>query len=150
MTNRITHQFFYPHPPEVIWDYLTKAELIEQWLMKNDFLPIVGYDFQFQTRPMPNLNFDGIVYCKVLEIVPFKKLSYSWKGGPGNGQITLDSVVVWRLVSKDSGTDLLLEHSGFREIEDFNMYSIMNEGWLKNIQKIEGLINTATYGKTNS
>ena len=97
MTKSIKHQFFFPHPPETVWEYLTKSELMELWLMKNDFQPIVGLDFQFRTNPIPSLDFDGIFYCKVLEIVPFKKLSYSWKGGPGNGEITLDSVVVWKL-----------------------------------------------------
>jgi uncharacterized protein YndB with AHSA1/START domain len=150
MTSSIQHEFFFPHQPQVVWEYLTKAELIEQWLMKNDFLPIVGYDFTFHTRPMPNLHFDGIVYCKVLEMVPCKKLSYSWKGGPGNRQITLDSLVVWELHPKDNGTKLSLLHTGFRELEDFTMYSIMNDGWLKNIHKIASLINTAAHGTTNA
>ena len=143
MTKSIQHKFFFPHSPQVVWEYLTKAELIEQWLMKNDFQPIIGYDFQFRTKPLVNFNFDGIVYCKVLEIIPFEKLSYSWKGGPGNGIITLDSIVVWTLFPKDDGTEIFLEHSGFKEIEDFSMYTIMNEGWLKNIQKIAERINAA-------
>ena len=53
MTKSIQHKFFFPHPPEVVWEYLTKAELMEQWLMKNDFQPIVGYDFQFRIKPLP-------------------------------------------------------------------------------------------------
>ena len=150
MTKSIHHKFFFPHPPEVVWEYLTKAELISQWLMENDFLPIVGHDFQFRTKPLPNFNFDGIVYCKVLEIIPFKKLSYSWKGGPGNGKITLDSIVVWTLHAKENGTELILKHSGFNEMENFTMYSLMNGGWLKNIQKISTLINAAKHGTTNS
>ena len=149
MTKSINHTYFFPHEPAVVWDYLTKAELIEQWLMKNDFLPIVGYDFTFTTRPLPNHNFDGMVYCKVLEIIPFKKLSYSWKGGPGEGKITLDSIVVWTLQPKDNGTELVLKHTGFKET-DFNMYAVMDEGWFKIIRKIAELINTATHGTTNT
>ena len=97
MTKSIKHQFFFPHPPETVWEYLTKSELMELWLMKNNFQAIVGHDFQFRTKPISSLDFDGIFYCKVLEIVPFEKLSYSWTSGPGDGQITLDSVVVWKL-----------------------------------------------------
>ena len=141
MTNSIQHRFFYPHPPKDVWEYLTNAALIAQWLMPNDFEPIPGYDFQFKTQPMPKFDFDGIIYCRVLEIIPFKKLSYSWKGGPGNRKITLDSVVEWTLTSNDNGTELILVHSGFKEIEDFNMYSIMDAGWLKNIKIIETLLN---------
>jgi len=150
MTDSIQHSFFYAHPPAVVWEYLTKAELIAQWLMPNDFLPIVGYDFQFKTKPLPSMDFDGIVYCKVLEVKAPEKLSYSWKGGPGEGKITLDSVVVWTLRPKDKGTELSLEHSGFKEIHNFNIYTAMNEGWLKNIQRIAVLINTAQHGTTNA
>ncbi|PSL44268.1 uncharacterized protein YndB with AHSA1/START domain [Chitinophaga niastensis] len=150
MATSINHQFFFPHPPEAVWEYLTNVELMEQWLMKNDFQPIIRYDFQFRTNPIPGLNFDGIVYCRVLEIVPFKKLSYSWKSGPGDGKITIDSVVVWKLQPKDNGTELFLEHSGFSEMENFTMYNALNDGWLKNIHKIAERINAAKHGTTNA
>ena len=92
---------------------------------------------------MPQLNFDGIVYCKVLEIVPYQRLSYSWKSGPGNRKIELDSIVVWKLIPKDNGTELLLEHTGFSGFDNNSMFSAMNDGWLKNIQKIAELIKAA-------
>jgi hypothetical protein len=31
-----------PHPPEKNWRALTQGPLIEEWLMKNDFQPVVG------------------------------------------------------------------------------------------------------------
>ena len=31
-----------PHPPAKIWRALTQPHLIEEWLMKNDFKPVVG------------------------------------------------------------------------------------------------------------
>ena len=31
-----------PFPPEKIWRALTQPHLIEEWLMKNDFKPVVG------------------------------------------------------------------------------------------------------------
>jgi uncharacterized protein YndB with AHSA1/START domain len=149
MANIIKHQFFFPHPVETVWDYLTKSELMEQWLMRNDFQPIVGLDFQFRTNPIPGLDFDGIFYCKVLEIIPFKKLSYSWKSGPGEGEITLDSVVIWKLEPKDKGTELFLEHSGFERKENLNFYKGLADGWLQNLHKIANLLNTAQHGTTN-
>ena len=150
MATSINHRFFFPHPPEAVWEYLTNADLMEQWLMKNDFLPIIGHDFQFRTNPMPSLEFDGIIFCKVLEIVPFKKLSYSWKGGPGNGKITLDSIVVWQLQPTDKGTELFLDHSGFSKIENLAIYNAMNDGWFKNIHKIAERINAAKHGTTHT
>jgi uncharacterized protein YndB with AHSA1/START domain len=148
MTKSIQHTLFFPHAPEVVWEYLTTAELLAQWLMPNDFQPIVGGDFQFRSRPKEELGFDGISYCKVLEIVPYKKLSYSWKAGPGNGQITLDSIVVWTLTTKDNGTELSLVHSGFKEIENLAIYQGMNAGWPIHMKKIGEHINAAKHGST--
>src|ERR1700742_4880783 len=116
MKNEITHELFFTHSPERVWDYLTEPALMAQWLMPTDFQPIIGADFQFKTKPIPQLNLDGIMYCKVLELEPYKKLSYSWKAGPGNGVIELDSLVVWTLHPKEDGTLLKLVHTGFREV----------------------------------
>jgi uncharacterized protein YndB with AHSA1/START domain len=150
MTKSIKHQFFFPHPPEAVWEYLTKPELMELWLMKNNFQPIVGLDFQFRTNPIPSLDFDGIFHCKVLEIVPFRKLSYSWQSGPGEGKITLDSIVVWKLQPTDKGTELFLEHSGFAKKENLNFYNGLTDGWLKNIHKIADRLNAAPHDTTNT
>lgn len=150
MTQHIKHQFFFPHPPETVWEYLTKSELMAQWLMKNDFQPLVGHNFQFRTGPIPNLDFDGIFYCKVLEIVPLKKLSYSWASGPGKGEITLDSVVVWKLVPKDNGTELFLDHSGFAKEENLNFYNGLNHGWTEKLQNIANLLNAAHHDTTQA
>jgi len=148
MNRTIKHSFFYSHTPEVVWEYLTNAELISQWLMPNDFQPIVGHDFTFRIKPIPEFEFDGILYCKVLEMILYEKLSYSWKGGPGNGKINLDSVVVWTLTEKDNGTELLLVHSGL--MENISIYNAMTKGWIENMTKIAELINAAEHGTTNA
>jgi uncharacterized protein YndB with AHSA1/START domain len=150
MEKIIKHQFFFPHPTEIVWEYLTKPELMEQWLMKNDFQPIVGLDFQFRTNPIPSLDFDGIFYCKVLEIVPFKKLSYSWNSGPGEGKITLDSIVIWKLEATDKGTELFLEHSGFAKKENLNFYNGLMHGWVEKLNNIAKLLNAVQHGHTNA
>ena len=123
---------------------------MELWLMKNNFQAIVGLDFQFRTNPIPSLDFDGIFHCRVLEIVPFKKLSYSWQGGPGEGKITLDSVVEWKLELKGKGTALFLEHSGFAKEENLNFYKGLTDGWLKQVQKIVDHLNAEQHGNTNA
>lgn len=147
MAKIIQHNFFYPHPPEVVWDYLTKPELMAQWLMASNFEPIAGHEFQMKAGPMPSLNFDGNFYCKVLEVSPFETLSYSWKFGPGDGTLT-DSVVIWTLSEKENGTELLLIHRGFKGENFMAMFDSMNEGWAKHPQKILKLIEEATNGKT--
>lgn len=139
MSKVIEHTYYYPHAPEVVWEYLTTPALIEQWLMKNTFKPEEGHEFTFTTNPLPQFNFDGIVFCKVLEIVPFKKLSYTWRGGPAPGQITMDSIVTWTLIPTDGGTELYLEHTGFKD-ENTPIFNAMNHGWQENIKKIDRLI----------
>jgi uncharacterized protein YndB with AHSA1/START domain len=62
-----------PHPPERVWRALTQGALIEEWLMENDFQPVVGHRFNFRATPMPNWN--GIVDCQVLVVEPNQRLS---------------------------------------------------------------------------
>lgn len=150
MAASIKHKFFFPHPPKSVWEYLTNSDLMELWLMKNNFQPIIGHEFQFKINPIPSLDFDGIVYCKVLDIDPFKKLSYSWKLGPGDGTLNIDSIVKWELQAKNNGTELLLDHGDFVIMENLGIFNSMNEGWLKNIQKIAVRLNEANHDTTNT
>lgn len=131
MERTIRHQFTFQQPPEVVWEYLTKPELLAQWLMESDFKPIVGHKFQFGTKPKLKLGFDGRVYCEVLEMVPHQKLVYSWRGGMSKEDPALDSIVVWTLAPTDSGTILTLEQKGFKGLKNFLSYLIMNKGWVK-------------------
>jgi uncharacterized protein YndB with AHSA1/START domain len=150
MAKVIKHQYFFAHPVATVWEYLTNSELMGQWLMKNDFKPIIGHEFQFRTGGKANLNFDGIFYCKVLSIDPFKTLSYSWNCGPGEGRITLESVVTWQLEPKDNGTEVFLDHRGFDKAENLDMYHGLMHGWLEKFQNIDKLLNAANHGHTNA
>ena len=78
MNNVIKRNWFYNNPREEVWEYLTNAELISKWLMPNNFKLEVGYEFEFWTNPIPELSLDGNFYCKVIEIIPQKKLVYSY------------------------------------------------------------------------
>ncbi|HSH65642.1 MAG TPA: SRPBCC domain-containing protein [Bacteroidia bacterium] len=143
MEKDIRHTWFLEYPVERVWEYLTDPALLSQWLMKNDFKPIVGHRFQFYTKPIIKFRFDGNIYCEVLEIVPLKKLCYSWKGGPGNGKFTLDSVVTWTLTQKENGTELTIEQKGFKAVQNFMGHFFMNIGWKKTIpERLKQLLNT--------
>ena len=150
MAKIIKHEFSFAHPVETVWEYLTNSELMAQWLMKNDFQPIVGHEFQFRTGPIAALNFDGIFYCKVLEIIPLEMLSYSWNSGPGGGEINLESVVIWTLQPTEKGTEVTLVHRGFAQKENLDMYNGLLRGWVEKLEKINNLLNTAAHGHTNA
>lgn len=140
MQKEIKNEWIYDQSPNEVWEYLAQAELIALWLMPNDFKPILGYEFQFTTKPIPSLELDGIFHCQVLEIVPHQKLTYSWKGGSGNGVFTLDTVVEWTLEKYGNGTKLLLKQTGFREV-NLPIFTAMTNGWNTNIQKMINHLN---------
>lgn len=131
MKKAIRHLISLPHPPELVWDYLTRPHKLAEWLMPNDFQLAIGHRFRFTARPLPRFGFDGNIYCEVLEIIPLKKLAYSWRGGPGPGKVTLDSIVTWTITETPAGTDLLLEHSGFQVPKNFLTYFVMSKGWVR-------------------
>ena len=80
-----------PHPPEKVWRALTQAALIEEWLMNNDFQPVVGHKFNFRAEPMPGWN--GVTDCEVLTVEPKKRLSYSWNASGDEAINGLKTVV---------------------------------------------------------
>ncbi|MHB8339156.1 MAG: SRPBCC family protein [Ignavibacteriaceae bacterium] len=136
MKRAIKHTWVLPYPPEIVWEYLTKPDLLSQWLMHNNFQPVIGHEFQFTAKPKIKIGFDGIIYCKVLEIIPYKRLSYTWKGGPAPDKITLDSVVVWTLNDKGQGTEIILEHNGFKGIKNIIPFLMMDKGWVKILKRL--------------
>jgi uncharacterized protein YndB with AHSA1/START domain len=120
-----------PHPPEKVWRALTQGPLIKEWLMDNDFQPVVGHSFNFRSTPMPNWN--GVIDSEVLVVEPNKKLSYSWNS------LGLMSIVVWTLVATNGGTLLRMEQSGFRPDQQAN-YQGANYGWQKFIGGLERVV----------
>ncbi len=143
-TQRIQHKIFYESTPEIVWEYLTNPDLIALWLMKSDFKPEMGYEFTFQGPKMPDLGFDGLIHCKVLELKPNERLSYTWNMGPGDGTLSVDSVVTFALKAQDGGTELLLEHVGHK-VDYPTLFSGMDKGWLQNIQKIDKHIKASSH-----
>jgi uncharacterized protein YndB with AHSA1/START domain len=123
----------FPHPPEKVWRALTQGSLIEQWLMSNDFEPVVGHQFKFRSTPMP--NWDGIINSKVLVIEPTSRLSYSW------ASLGLESVVTWTLTPTKAGTHVRMEQSGFPSQES-SYYKGANYGWQKFIGGLEQVLTT--------
>jgi len=130
-----------PHAPEIVWQALTSAELIGRWLMPNDFAPEVGRRFTFRTKPMG--DWDGVVHCEVLELVPQRMLVYSWKGGARDNAkygSVLDTVVTWTLTPVAGGTHLRMVHAGFRSPENDFAFDAMRPGWSRILQSIPRVI----------
>jgi uncharacterized protein YndB with AHSA1/START domain len=120
MQKNIFQTRFFQQPPGEVWEYLTRPELLEQWLGKSDFKPVVGHKFHF-VSPYGNHS-----YCEVLEVMPFTKLCYSWQKISLNDNMPFNSKIVWTLIEKENGTELQLEHGGFAFLEDSIAHS---NGW---------------------
>ncbi len=125
MKRDLRFEEIYPYPPERVWEAITDAEALSDWLMPTDFAPRLGHKFQFRTKPAP--GFDGIVNCEVIELVPPRRLAYTWKGGG------IDTVVTFTLEAAPQGTKLVLEHKGFRGLRATMVSFIMGSGWKKSI-----------------
>lgn len=120
-----------PFAPAAIWRALTTGALMARWMMEpTGFEPVVGNQFTFRTTPMG--EWDGLIRCEVLEIVPGQRFVYSWKGGhPGNSGYgsALDTVVTWTLAAEGEGTRLRMVHSGFVREKNDIAFTNMSAGW---------------------
>lgn len=114
------------HPPEKIWRALTQPHLLEEWLMKNQFKPVVDHRF--------NLSADwGTVECQVQSVEVNRTLSYTWDTKD------LRSVVVWTLTPTSRGTLLRMEQSGFRQDQQ-PYYRGATVGWPRFLDGLEQVL----------
>jgi uncharacterized protein YndB with AHSA1/START domain len=114
------------YPQEKIWRALTQPHLIEEWLMKNDFKPVVDHRFSLRADW-------GAVECQVLVVKPNKTLSYTW------AVYGLESVVTWTLTPKSTGTHLRMEQSGFRPDQQ-QAYQGAKGGWQQFFTALEQVL----------
>jgi uncharacterized protein YndB with AHSA1/START domain len=126
---QIVVEYRFPEAPAKVWRALTEPELLAAWLMPNDIAPTVGRRFKFRVQPMGDWN--GVVDCEVIEVIPQRKLVYTWLGGSSKNEgygHRLETTVTWTLEpSADGGTVLKLVHHGFHP-DDF-AFKAMGQGW---------------------
>ena len=113
-------------PPEKIWRALTQPHLIEEWLMKSEFKPVVDHRFRFSADW-------GGVDCQVLEVEPHRTLSYTWAG------MGLESIVTWTLSETETGTRLRMEQTGFKPDQQ-QAYFGAKAGWPRFFGNLEQLL----------
>ena len=107
-TESLSLEFDLHHLPEKVWRALTDPVLLAEWL-----LPVIGLEltpgaaFTLKTQPYP--GWGGIVNCRILEIEPQRKLSYTWDVP------FLETVVTFTLTPTASGTHLSIVQSGFKQ-----------------------------------
>jgi uncharacterized protein YndB with AHSA1/START domain len=122
-----------PHPAEKIWRALTQPHLISEWLMNNDFSPVVGHQFKLRGE------WGGTLDCEVLAIEPNRSLSYTWNFDNEDPDYALKSVVTWTLTPSDIGTRLRMEQAGFRPSQK-QAYGGAHAGWKAFFEKLESVV----------
>lgn len=115
-----------PFPPEKVWRALTQPHLIEEWLMKSDFMPVVGHNFSFRADW-------GSVDGQVVTVKPNSTLSYTWAA---HG---IETVVTWTLTPTATGTHLRMEQRGFRPDQQ-QAYHGAKSGWPRFFTALEKVL----------
>ena len=115
-----------PCSPEMIWRALARPDLIEAWVMKNYFKPVVSHRFDLRADRRT-------VGCQVGAVEPNETLSYTWEA---HG---LESVVTWTLTRSGRGTGLRMEQSGFRP-DRRQAYQGAKGGWPQFLAALEPLL----------
>jgi len=104
----VTVERIFDAPPEQVWQALSDNAQMKRWYFDlPEFKPQVGFQFQFKGGPVPERQYTHL--CEVVEVIPGKKLSYTWRYDGYSG----DSLVAFEIVPRDDGQTLLrLSHTG--------------------------------------
>jgi uncharacterized protein YndB with AHSA1/START domain len=106
-----------------VWEAVSTSEGIAAWFMPNDFKPIIGHEFYLQS-PF------GSSPCKVIELDPPNRLSFSWD--------VSGWIVSFELKELDGKTEFTLTHTGWKapdeivpKVQEKNsvIRDRMNAGW---------------------
>lgn len=93
-------------PAELVWKALTNKELLQKWLpFFPDFRPEVGFETRFQLGRDESHHYTHV--CRVLEVIPGKKLTYTWRYDGYAG----DSHVTFELSDEGENTLVTLTHT---------------------------------------
>ena len=128
-------------PIERLYRAFTEKEILEQWWSRNEGLPcslieldfVVGGKYRFGMKDVASGN-DFIVTGEYIEIIPNKKISFTWSWEHEN--IDENSLVTFEFHETEKGCDLLLIHSNFISEDRKDHHS---QGWSQIIDTLQTL-----------
>lgn len=126
-TQAFTIERSYRAPVEKVWQAITDRDQMKEWYFDlSAFEARPGFEFSFYGQGHKGEQY--LHRCKILEVVPQQKLSYSWTYEGYEGY----SVVTFELFPEGEQTRLKLTHEGLESFPannpDFAKGSFM-EGW---------------------
>jgi uncharacterized protein YndB with AHSA1/START domain len=130
-------------PVANVWKAITNKDEMKHWYFDLvEFKPEVGFQFSFIGRGKDGTK-EYIHRCEIKEVIPEKKLMYSWRyeGFEGN------SFVTFELFAEGNKTKLKLTHEGLETFptnnSDFAKENFV-EGWTYIIgRSLQGYIETS-------
>ncbi|CEJ68811.1 hypothetical protein BN1195_01102 [Chryseobacterium oranimense G311] len=127
MSKPITIRYKINAPLEKVWNALTDKNEMKSWYFDiRDFVLETGKEFNFY-EPGEAKKYHH--QCRILEIVPNRKLKHTWSYPEFSDAVT---TVTWELQEEGSGTLVTLTHDnieGFDGLgENFSRKSF-TEGW---------------------
>ena len=125
LTEAIMIERTFDAPVVRVWTALTDVNEMRQWYFDlKEFKAETGFEFEFVVEHEANIYHH---LCKVTEVVPQKKIAYTWryKGEPG------DSLVTFELFPEGKKTRLKLTHTGIETFPKTPAYARKNfeAGW---------------------
>lgn len=116
----------YNAPAERVWKAITDKNQMKEWYFDiAEFKPEVGFEFTFTGGSEDKMY---VHLCKVIEVIPNKKLKHSWKYKDYEGM----SYVTWELFDEGDKTRVKLTHEGLetfpQDQKDFASTSFA-QGW---------------------
>ena len=99
----VVHELRFAHPVERVWAALVDSGALAQWLMPNDFEPVVGHRFRFDGGPE-----GGFFDVEVAELDPPHRLTWRWMIGGVATTVTI--TLRADAAAAGPGTVLHLEH----------------------------------------
>lgn len=93
--------------PDKVWKAITDPDEMKKWYFNlPGFKAEVGYQFQFSGGPDEARQY--LHLCKITEVIPGRKLTYSWRYDGYDGE----SFVTFELFPEGDKTRLKLIHTG--------------------------------------
>lgn len=135
-----------PASIERVWKSISEPEELKYWFFNlEEFRPEVGFRFSFTAGHKEETQYLHI--CEVIEVIPLKKLSYSWRYEGYHGR----SVVTIELQEQNEKTLLRLTHTGISSFPKDNPNFLLRnfeEGWSQLIdQSLNKYLNMKHYTK---
>jgi uncharacterized protein YndB with AHSA1/START domain len=132
MTKIIRKEIVIDAPPEKVWEHITDPAKIAGWLMPNTFAAKVGQDYTMDCGTA------GPITGVVTEIIPLKKLVYTWNSPIIKSTTT---VTITLTEEKKGRTRLVLEHSGWQiPPTDPEVAGRFDQGWGEHLQALQDQI----------